>query len=180
MTLRSKKPILGGIFAGGRATRMGGIDKGMLTKNGVTLIDRWRALFAEVMVPCVIVGGAHAEITDAITGIGPLGGLIALCERAKGGYAIAVACDMPHVSRALLERLIAAPDCELIAPHENEKWQPLFARYDADRILPRAKRNAERGVFSLQALFEHAVNLELSSSEIGELVDWDEPTDILV
>ncbi len=180
MTQRSNPPVFGGIFVGGRGTRMGGVAKGLLAApEGGTLLERWIRLFRAVGIEPVLVGEHEAyrsaglvQLRDAVSGIGPLGGLIALLER---GSAIAVACDMPFVSRELLERLRAFPsERSIVAPKRGGRWEPLFARYDA-RVLDTARAHAASGKHALQALLDAqgAETLPLSDEESAQLEDWD-------
>jgi molybdopterin-guanine dinucleotide biosynthesis protein A len=168
---------------------MGGTPKGLLrTPTGETIVDRWRGTFDALGIPCVLVG-AHdayaslglASVDDEPPGIGPLGGLVALLVRAGTGAAIAVACDMPYVSRALVERLVRAPSTQpVVAPRHDGRWEPLFARYDPPRVLPVARRRAAAGIRALQGLLNEmgAEPLALAPGELDELRDWDAPSDV--
>jgi molybdopterin-guanine dinucleotide biosynthesis protein A len=183
---------LAGVFVGGRARRMGGKPKGLLRgPEGRTLVDRWSALLADLGVPLVLVGEARAyaamdipALADDPPGIGPLGGLVALlrhAEHAGARSALALACDMPFVSRALVERLLAAsPDAPAVAPRREGRWEPLCARYDPARILPLAVAQAASPRHSLQSLLDQAgaAELPLLAHEGGELHDWDSPGDV--
>jgi molybdopterin-guanine dinucleotide biosynthesis protein A len=168
---------------------MGGVDKALLASpRGGTLLERNLELFEDVMLPCVIVGSPrriepYAKlkiVRDAASGIGPLGGLVALLERARGGFAIAIACDMPYLSSSLLERLRDAPWAPIVAPKRSDRWEPLFARYDADLVLPLARDHVARKIHSLQRLLEkaRATELVLTEKERSRLTDWDEPGDL--
>ena len=178
-----------GVFVGGPGTRMGGRPKGLMRgPEGVTLVERWCAMLAELGVPVVLVGEAAAyhrlglpSLKDEPPGVGPLGGLVALLRHAGTQPALALACDMPFVSRALVERLIAAPgDAAVVAPRRDERWEPLCARYDPLRVLPLAVARAASPHHSLQRLLDqaHAVELPLLPHETGELRDWDSPGDL--
>lgn len=159
---------------------MGGVAKGLLgAPDGGTLIERWMRLFRAVGIEPILVGRHEAyasleieQLPDAVTGVGPLGGLIALVER---GPAIAVACDMPFVSRELLQRLATFPsERPIVAPKRGDRWEPLFARYDA-RVLETARAHAASGRHSMQALldaFEVEI-LSLTDEESAQLEDWD-------
>lgn len=182
------RPLVAGIFVGGRGSRMGGQAKGLLVApGGETIVARWRRMFDAVAVPAVLVG-AHAAyagvglplLEDAARGIGPLGGLLALLAHAGDGEAIAVACDMPYVSEALVRRLVEAPDAAAVAPRRAGKWEPLFARYDAPVARAVAVANAQAGRASLQALLDAlgADELALTDAEAFELGDWDTPEDV--
>jgi molybdopterin-guanine dinucleotide biosynthesis protein A len=180
---------LGGIFVGGKSTRMGGSPKGLLTApEGGTVIARWARLFAGLSIPVVLVGESDAyatagieQLADAASGMGPLGGLIALLERAGPGHAIAVACDMPYVSPSLLAKLAHHPSgAHALAPRDEARWDPLFARFRTPDALALARDNARRGRLSLQALLDAlgAEPLPLDPGERALLRDWDTPDDI--
>ncbi len=181
---------LGGIFVGGAATRMGGQPKGLLPVPGdgrTTLVERWRSTLDGLCAEIVLVGrhAAYAELAmellaDDPPGIGPLGGLVALLRRAGDGYAVAVACDMPFVPRALVERLLEFPaGAPIVAPRRDGKWEPICARYDALRVLPLALEHARAPRHSLQRLLDAAgaVELPLGTHEAEDLRDWDRPED---
>ena len=178
-----------GVFVGGPGTRMGGRPKGLMRgPEGKTLVERWCTLLGELGVPVVLVGEASAyevlglqALDDDPPGVGPLGGLIALLKHAGTRPALALACDMPFVSRALVERLIVAPgDAAVVAPRREERWEPLCARYDPARVLPLAVARATSPHHSLQRLLDQAgaVELPLVPHEDGELRDWDSPGDL--
>ncbi|HSO38965.1 MAG TPA: NTP transferase domain-containing protein, partial [Labilithrix sp.] len=124
---RSQASNLAGIFVGGASTRMGGRPKGLLrVSSGETLVERWKKLFDDLAIPCVLVGdGARDAYRDAGLEIladeragdalGPLGGLLALLGRAREGAVIAVACDMPFVSPELVRRLASAAPSPAVA-----------------------------------------------------------------
>lgn len=166
---------------------MGGRPKGLLVApDGLPIVLRWRRLLEEAGLRVVLVGNRPEyaplglpTLDDAQPGSGPLGGLVALLS--SGGEAIAVACDMPHVSNALLHRLLTeSPGAGVLAPRIDGVWQPLFARYDAARVLPVARKRLAEGRLALQGLLDEAgaTPLSLSSAEEAELTDWDRPQDV--
>jgi molybdopterin-guanine dinucleotide biosynthesis protein A len=181
-------PDVGGIFIGGRGRRMGGVPKGLLlTPSGETMVARWRRLFGELGIAAVLVGSHEAyadvdleNIEDDPPGAGPLGGLVALLTRAGKGRAVAVACDMPFVTLDLLGKLLVAESpAPVVAPYHDGLWEPLFARYDAARVIARARQRASSGEHSLQGLLDElgAAPLPLVDDELRELRDWDRPED---
>jgi molybdopterin-guanine dinucleotide biosynthesis protein A len=184
--------VLAGIFVGGGGTRMGGVAKGLLhAPGGGTLLDRWLALLEEASIRIVLVGhhpayAAYAAehalsvVGDAPAGIGPLGGLVPLLERADSARVLALACDMPFVSASLVERLVAAPDAAVVAPRRDGRWEPLCARYDPARVLPVAHQRIAAGRHALGGLIDAAggVELSLEPGEERELEDWDRPADL--
>ena len=182
------KAVIAGVFVGGEASRMAGRPKGLLrTSSGATIVDRWREMLQSLGVPMVLVG-AHAAyahlgapiIEDAPAGVGPLGGLLPLLRAAGQGRALALACDMPFVSCALLERLLDARDAPIVAPRRDGRWEPMCAVYDAARVLPWAEARIQSRRFSLQGLLDDAgaAAIDLSAIECAELRDWDLPQDV--
>ena len=165
---------------------MGGAPKGQLVRDGETLVRRWRRLFEEVGLRPLLVGRNTAYDTegletleDAVSDRGPLGGLVTLLERAGAGTAVAVACDMPYVSIELLRALIDAPAAPAVAVRRGGFWEPLFARYDAARVLPIARARLEAGAFGLQGLLDEAGAVALDPKDrAAELDDWDTPGDL--
>jgi molybdopterin-guanine dinucleotide biosynthesis protein A len=139
-------------------------------------------------VGVVLVGdaGAYAHvaverIADDPPGIGPLGGLVALLRRAGPARALAFACDMPFVSRELVERLRATPAAApVLAPRRGDRWEPLCARYEPARVLPIAVAQAASSGHSLQRLLDRAgaEALPLDPAEEEQLRDWDSPADL--
>jgi molybdopterin-guanine dinucleotide biosynthesis protein A len=185
----SSLTLVAGIFVGGPGSRMGGVPKGLLRgPDGVTLVERWRALLDALGVEVVLVGsaGPYAStglpaLADEPAGIGPLGGLVALLRRAGPRTALALACDMPFVSRGLVERLLGAPTGpSVVAPRRDGLWEPLCARYDAARVLPAAAAHAASPYHSLQRLLESvgAAELPLGPGDREDLRDWDTPDDV--
>jgi molybdopterin-guanine dinucleotide biosynthesis protein A len=192
--------LVAGVFVGGRSSRMGGRPKGLLElAPGLTLVGRWRAIFERLEIPAVLVGehAAYAHLgMPAIADephAGPLGGVLALLAHAGDRMALAVACDMPFVSEALVRRLAFAPRAPAaasalasasasalaLAARREGRWEPFFARYDSPLVLPIARAEAAAGRFSLQGLLAAATagELGLSEAEAEELDDWDTPED---
>jgi molybdenum cofactor guanylyltransferase len=186
--------VLAGILVGGAGTRMGGQSKGLLSgPGGEVIAARLARLARDAGAEPLLVGDARAyaalgleAIADEPSGIGPLGGLTALlteAARLDARAAVALACDLPYLSARLLARLVAeAPDADALAPRQDGKWQPLFARYAPAPALAAARsalNDGERALFSvLRRLGPRAVELSLDSDEAAELRDWDAPSDV--
>lgn len=181
-----------GVFVGGKSSRMGGRPKGLLPSpdGAQTLVERTAGLASVLGLRPVLVGNATAyegllpgltRIADAPSEIGPLGGLHGLLTHSMGRVLV-VACDMPYLSHALLARLIAEqPEADVLAARGSGGiWEPLCARYDAERVAPQLGLAIAAGVRSFQALFSRLSvrELALSDSERGELRDWDAPEDL--
>lgn len=188
--------MIAGVFVGGGSRRMGGRPKGLLPApreadgSQTTVIARTIAIVREQCDDVVLVGRADAyaslgvraiEDDVAARGEGPLAGLAALLDYAGGATVIAIACDMPYVTRAMLSRLASyAPDAAAVAPREDGTWSPLFARYDSSRVAVVAHATLASGARAVHAVLDacDARELPLSREECAALRDWDAPSDM--
>jgi molybdopterin-guanine dinucleotide biosynthesis protein A len=117
---RATQRIAGAILAGGKAQRMGGIAKGMLSAGGsLSLIERlvvhlMRAGLDEIIIaanddrPYTHIG--CAIVPDGRIEAGPLAGIEAALGYFAGRYdaVLCLPCDMPSLSWKEISALIAA------------------------------------------------------------------------
>jgi molybdopterin-guanine dinucleotide biosynthesis protein A len=171
---------------------MGGDPKGLLLAPGSseTLIERLARVGQAAGLSPVLVGALSARldstlprIPDREPRVGPLSGLASFLDHAGSEPCVAVACDMPFVSTALLTRLkLESPEAPILAPRDpaTGKWEPLCARYSPQAVAPILTRVLAVGARSFQDLFRNlsVVELGLSEAERRELRDWDTPDDI--
>jgi phospholipid/cholesterol/gamma-HCH transport system ATP-binding protein len=100
------------ILAGGKSTRMGR-DKAFVSVDGQTLIERMLDLAKSVTHDVQVVGNPEKfsqfapTIEDAFPECGPLGGIHAALRSSAAELNVILAVDMPYVSTALLQYLIA-------------------------------------------------------------------------
>ncbi len=110
--------LTGLILAGGRATRMGEIDKGLQPFHGYPLVIHMVTRLAPQVGTVLINANRHREIYeqlghrvigDVIEGFaGPLAGLHAGLATCETDYLVAVPCDAPFFPRDLVARLSEA------------------------------------------------------------------------
>ena len=184
-----------GIFVGGLSSRMGRVPKGLLMapETGESLVERLARVCFEALPGCQVclVGASDAYaklrfdvLSDQPEGVGPIGGLAALLVRSgvHQRQAIALACDLPFVSAALIARLAThGPDALAVAPRPDGIWQPLCARYapGALEVTERVIASGRRALHAvLDELGPQAVELPLAPGERGLVADWDEPDDV--
>lgn len=103
------------ILAGGRATRMGGVDKSALVVDGETIFARQVRLLAPRVTEIVVATNSgspqfagYRTVRDAVEGAGPLAGVGAGLAACTTPWLLVLAGDMPDLSGALIDRLIAA------------------------------------------------------------------------
>ena len=176
------------LLTGGESRRMGR-DKSQLLIGGVTLAVRTAALLTSVVTVAIEVGPGVSGLfatTDDAPGEGPLGGVVAGCRalrtRGHDGSALVVACDLPFLSRALLELLVEWDSLQSVVPVVEGIAQPLCARWSA-RDLDLAGELFARGERSLRHVSGQPGAVLLGESDWGavasarELSDVDTPDD---
>jgi molybdopterin-guanine dinucleotide biosynthesis protein A len=135
--------ITGLVLAGGRGSRMGGVDKGLQLHRGTPLAQhalmRLRPQVGALMI------NANRNLRDyASMGVpvwpdasadfaGPLAGLLAGLERCQTPYLVSVPCDTPNFPEDLVAKLAQAlveqqADIAMAAIHEDGqlRTQPVF------------------------------------------------------
>jgi molybdopterin-guanine dinucleotide biosynthesis protein A len=143
------------ILAGGRASRLGGVDKSALIVDGVRILDRQLAMFADVKVhggldEILFVGRTTSHpllrpVPDRIAGRGPLGGIHAALAAARSAPLFVVACDMPFVTADLVAHLVAlAAEADAVVPQTGDGYHPLCAVYGRACLDPIASRLDDR------------------------------------
>lgn len=135
--------ITGLVLAGGRGSRMGGVDKGLQNHHGVPLalhaLLRLQPQVGELMINANRNLGAYEAMgapvwPDALPDYpGPLAGLLAGLERCETPYLVSVPCDTPDFPTDLVARLAAAlaeADAEIAMAatreHGGLRTQPVF------------------------------------------------------
>ena len=113
-----KKDITGLILAGGRGSRMGGVDKGLQNHDGVPLamhaLLRLAPQVGEIMINANRNLGAYESMgvpvwPDTLSDYaGPLAGFLTGLERCETPYLVTVPCDSPLFPADLVARLAQA------------------------------------------------------------------------
>lgn len=157
--------IAGVILAGGRSTRMGGGDKGLLALAGRPMLAHVIARFApQVAVLALNANGDAARfarfglpvLADSLPGYpGPLAGVLAgLDWAAELGFSsvVSVAADTPFLPTDLVARLAAgrftqaaSPDADrILRRHPTVALWPVALREDLRQALQRGARKVGR------------------------------------
>jgi len=104
------------ILAGGKATRLGGVDKRAIVIDGRTIFERQvealRPCVAEIIVSSPRAAGGYRTVVDAAADLGPLAGIAAGLAAAATPWLFVLAGDMPHVHRALIDLVLSRGDAE--------------------------------------------------------------------
>ena len=132
--------VTGLILAGGKGSRMGGVDKGLQAFRGKRLVDHVYERFAPQVGGIIINANQNHEeyrtfgvrvVSDAIGGYaGPLAGLHAGLSVSKRPFLASVPCDSPFLPADLIERLYQRIDetgAELAVVKTGEQPHPVFS-----------------------------------------------------
>ena len=170
-----------GILAGGRATRLGGVDKAWLQREGLAqvlrLSERFRPQVAEVVVSANRDLERHAAaglraIADREQDIGPMGGIDALAQACTTPWLLTIPVDLVDINDCLLQSLLAAGGAGTGAYAEDDNGaQPLVALWrvaDLRRGLASAIASGDYAVQALQARLQMRL-VRLSGVRLGNL-----------
>ena len=159
----AEAPIPGVILAGGRATRMGGGDKGMLLLGGQRLIDRVIARLSRQCGPMAVnANGDPARfaalglpvLADSVEGLpGPLAGVLAGLDWAAAlgaSHIVTAAADTPFPPVDLVARLqdAAREDGTPIALAATRDDEGCLRRHPTFGLWPVALREDLRAALS--------------------------------
>lgn len=143
--MTTRRRCTGAILAGGRATRMGGVPKGLTTVGGRRIVDRVAAALREAADDLLLVANDPdaSRWLDGVTvtrdvrpGAGALSGIHAALV-ASGTDVLVVAWDAPFVSAPLLRALRDAGEragtgAAVPVSEARFGFEPLCAWYAAD------------------------------------------------
>jgi molybdopterin-guanine dinucleotide biosynthesis protein A len=146
--MRSSVPrpaVAGLILAGGRNSRMGGVEKSRIAVGGAPLVHSIARLLQSVFAEVILVSnqpwlhrdlaGRLVIISDLYKQRGPLGGIQAALQRTSAEAVFCVACDMPSLRRDLIQAQVrefrgtAKRGCQALIPRLGGLIEPLHGIY---------------------------------------------------
>lgn len=144
------------IFAGGRATRLGGVNKALLEVGGLTIIERIRAAVGPLVDEQILLANDSSlgdlegmrVVFDPEPHAGVLTALKTGLAAARSRICLAVACDMPFASQALFERLLEIQrdaDADVVIPRTVGYLEPMHAVYRTQTVKAAIEAALERG-----------------------------------
>lgn len=129
-------PLAAAILAGGRARRLGGVNKGALPLGSLDIVGRQLEAMRSVADHVFVVGRTTdgwlerglSVVPDDRPACGPLGGIYTAIRHSPCERTLVVACDLPFLTPALLERL-ARETADAVVPRSARGLEPLCAIY---------------------------------------------------
>lgn len=149
-----------GLLAGGRASRLGGVDKAWLEHDGLAqvlhLARRYAASARAILVSANRDLDRYADhglraVPDRHADLGPLGGLDALAAVADTPWLLTLPVDALHPPIDLIARLAGAGSQGACAV-DDDGVQPLFALWRVDALRPALDEAIAQGRLAVQQL----------------------------
>ena len=171
------------VLAGGRGSRLGGLDKAELMVGGRTLLER--VLDAVGDADRTVVVGAERDARRSVTwtleeppGGGPVAGIAAGLAHATSDYVAVVAVDLPFLERADLAALAEAADGHdgAIFVDARGRDQPLAGVYLTARVRGALDGLPTHSGASVRALISELDLVRLVNERVGH--DCDTPEDV--
>ena len=136
--MNQSQEIIGVVLAGGRATRMGGKDKGLQLLNGKPLWQHVADALAGQVSARVLSANRHIDIyqrsglpvyQDTLADYpGPLAGMLSVMQQDRGEWFAFCSCDTPFIPACLVERMVQQRgDSPVVWAHDGERDHPTIA-----------------------------------------------------
>ncbi len=165
------------VLAGGRGTRLGGVNKTHLEVGGVPLLGRVLDALRPLVDQIVVVGNLLGDnpppdvevVPDALDDHGTLVGIYTGLRVARHEVALTVACDMPFLSTPLLQRIAELSEgYDLAVPVVNGYLEALHAAYRRS-CLPVMEEAIRRRQLRIIDFYPDVNTRKVSAAEVQEL-----------
>lgn len=143
----SKSQISGVILCGGKATRLGGQDKGLLEFDGKPLVASVIARLRPQVSSLLLNANRNLEVyrqfglpvlpDQEFIGAGPLAGILTGLSNCPSAYLAVAPCDCPRVPPDLVARLakaLRAPLDQAAIAHDGNRLQPACCLVSRDAL----------------------------------------------
>lgn len=149
-----------GILAGGAGSRLGGVDKAWLLREGTPQVqriaNRWPGEVDAVLVSSNRPDPRFASlglvtVADEPPSQGPLSGLLALAEAARTPWLLSVPVDVVGLNDCLPRTLLAAGGTGAFAA-DDDGAQPLVALWQVAGLREAATRAVQAGELAVHRL----------------------------
>ncbi len=157
----SVNDITFGLLAGGKASRLGGVDKAWLERDGVPQALRWQRRFS-VEIAAMLVSAnrsldryaAHGLIAvpDRIPDAGPLAGLDALANACETPWLFTLPVDLVGTNDCLLRTLVTMRGDDGAYAVDDDGAQPLVAMWRRDALRSACAEAFAAGAGAVHAL----------------------------
>jgi molybdopterin-guanine dinucleotide biosynthesis protein A len=166
------------VLAGARGSRLGGVDKAALDLHGRPILEHLLSALSPLAREIVVVANDDRladdprlrVIRDPDPHAGVLPALLAALGTASSDLLLLVACDMPFVSRRLMEHLIGlAADHDAVVPRVDGYEQVMHAVYRVGPCRAAVANALERGRRRMIAFLDEVDTRYVEEPELRRL-----------
>ncbi len=136
--MNAESQITGVVLAGGKASRMGGQDKGLMLLNGKPLWQHVADCLRPQVNNMIISANRNLDIyrqsgltviTDTLSDFpGPLAGLLSAMQQTSAEWFLFCPCDTPFIPARLVERLVTQRHhAPVVWVHDGDRDHPAVA-----------------------------------------------------
>ncbi len=150
-----------GLIAGGRATRLGGLDKAWLRRGGVPQVLRFARRYPGEHGPVLVSAnrdlGRYAAagmcaVVDRTRDLGPLGALDALAQACTTPWLLTLPVDLVGTNDCLIRTLVSQRDDDGAFARDEDGPQPLVALWRVDALRAACADALARDARAVRAL----------------------------
>lgn len=168
------------ILSGGKAKRMGGINKALLKYHDEFFISRIIRNLSPQFGETIIISNSPDDFSfldlkvysDVFKDKGPLGGIHSAMVNSKGKAIFTVSCDMPFVCPSVASRiasLFTIKNVDAVIPRIDDKIEPLFAVYGKRQLETLERLLSEPNDHSIRDYLDN-INCHFYSLQITDEV----------
>ncbi len=166
LTLNATIPAIDitlGLLAGGKASRLGGIDKAWLERRGMPQVLRWQRRFPDEVAAMLVSANRNLDryaahglmaVPDRISDAGPLGGLDALAVACETPWLFTLPVDLVGTNDCLLRTLVTMRGENGAYAVDDDGAQPLVALWRREALRIGCKAALAAGAGAVHALQE--------------------------
>jgi len=150
-----------GLLAGGKASRLGGVDKAWIERDGMPQVLRWQRRFSGEVGSMLVSANRNPDryaahgliaVSDRIPDAGPLGGLDALAAACGTPWLFTLPVDLVGTNDCLLRTLVAMRGEDGAHAVDDDGAQPLVALWRRDALRMGCARALATGAGAVHAL----------------------------
>jgi len=132
-----------GLLAGGRASRLGGVDKAWLMRGDLPQVLRWARRWPGEHGPVLVsanrdpdryAGEGLIVVVDRVPDLGPLGGLDALAAACTTDWLFTLPVDLVGANDCLIRTLVSKRGADGAFAVDDDGPQPLVALWRRDAL----------------------------------------------
>lgn len=132
-----------GLLAGGRASRLGGVDKAWLMRGDLPQVLRWARRWPGEHGPVLVsanrdpdryAGEGLIVVVDRVPDLGPLGGLDALAAACTTDWLFTLPVDLVGANDCLIRTLVSQRGADGAFAVDDDGPQPLVALWRRDAL----------------------------------------------